>query len=81
MGFTDDRVPTLSQAVLNPHDDRPAYQNCGIGYCFKLTQREAAVAQGVDLITWTFDPLASLNARLNLYKLGCIAQGRGSLRA
>jgi predicted GNAT superfamily acetyltransferase len=52
----------------------PAYQNGGIGYRLKLAQREAALAQGIDLITWTFDPLASLNARLNLQKLGCVSR-------
>jgi predicted GNAT superfamily acetyltransferase len=51
----------------------PAYQGSGIGYRLKLAQREAALAQGIDLITWTFDPLASANAYLNLQKLGCIA--------
>jgi len=51
----------------------PAYQNRGVGYRLKLAQREAALAQGLDLITWTFDPLASANAHLNLHKLGCSA--------
>jgi predicted GNAT superfamily acetyltransferase len=50
----------------------PACQNSGIGYELKLAQREAALAQGLDLITWTFDPLASANAYLNLQKLGCV---------
>jgi len=52
----------------------PTCQSCGLGYRLKLAQREVALAQGVDLITWTFDPLASLNARLNLQKLGCISR-------
>jgi predicted GNAT superfamily acetyltransferase len=51
----------------------PTCQNSGVGYQLKLAQREAALAQGIDLITWTFDPLASANAHLNLQKLGCVA--------
>jgi predicted GNAT superfamily acetyltransferase len=51
----------------------PAYQNLGVGYRLKLAQREATLAQGIDLVTWTFDPLASANAHLNLHKLGCVA--------
>jgi predicted GNAT superfamily acetyltransferase len=51
----------------------PAFQNSGVGYQLKSAQREAALAQGMSLITWTFDPLASPNAYLNLNKLGCIA--------
>jgi len=51
----------------------PELQSNGVGYKLKSAQREAALAQGIDLITWTFDPLASLNAYLNLNKLGCVA--------
>jgi predicted GNAT superfamily acetyltransferase len=51
----------------------PEWQNSGVGYRLKLAQREAALAQGLDLITWTFDPLASANSHLNLQKLGCVA--------
>ena len=48
----------------------PAYQNQNVGYRLKLAQREHVLAQGIDLITWTFDPLESRNARLNFRKLG-----------
>lgn len=48
----------------------PDYQNRNVGVRLKLAQREAALAQGIDLITWTFDPLVSINAYLNLAKLG-----------
>lgn len=51
----------------------PAFQSSGTGYRLKLAQRDAALAQGLDLITWTFDPLISRNAYLNLAKLGCIS--------
>jgi predicted GNAT superfamily acetyltransferase len=48
----------------------PAYQNQNVGYRLKLAQREHVLAQGIDLITWTFEPLESRNARLNFHKLG-----------
>lgn len=45
-------------------------QDRDIGYRLKLAQRDAVLAQGIDLITWTFDPLESRNARFNFHKLG-----------
>jgi len=48
----------------------PDYQNRNLGYRLKLAQREAVLAWNIDLITWTFDPLESRNARLNFHKLG-----------
>jgi predicted GNAT superfamily acetyltransferase len=50
-----------------------AYRNFNLGYKLKLAQREAVLAQGIDLITWTFDPLQSLNAYFNFTKLGVIS--------
>jgi len=48
----------------------PGYRDRGVGYALKLMQREIVLAQGIDLITWTFDPLESRNARFNFHKLG-----------
>jgi predicted GNAT superfamily acetyltransferase len=48
----------------------PEYQTRGIGYLLKVAQREHLLARGFDLVTWTFEPLASRNAYLNLNKLG-----------
>lgn len=50
----------------------PAYQNRGLGYKIKLAQRDFALSKNLALITWTFDPLQSLNARFNLHKLGAV---------
>ena len=50
----------------------PAYRDRGLGYSLKLAQREHVLAQGIDLITWTFDPLETRNATLNFHKLGAI---------
>jgi predicted GNAT superfamily acetyltransferase len=52
----------------------PAYQNQGIGRKLKLAQREDALARNVPMIQWTFDPLQSRNAHLNLVRLGGIAR-------
>jgi predicted GNAT superfamily acetyltransferase len=52
----------------------PAYQGRSIGYRLKLAQREHALEQGHRLIIWTFDPLQSANARLNVGKLGGICR-------
>jgi chorismate synthase len=45
----------------------------GLGYRLKLAQRERAMAQRLDLIEWTFDPLQAMNAHFNFAKLGCVA--------
>lgn len=41
-----------------------------LGRRLKLAQRERALAQEIDLIEWTFDPLQAPNAHLNLSGLG-----------
>lgn len=51
----------------------PEYRSGGLGYRLKLAQRDLAVKQGIRLVTWTFDPLRSPNAHLNLRKLGAIS--------
>lgn len=50
----------------------PGSQDSGIGHRMKLKQREFVLEQCLDLIVWTFDPLQSRNAYLNIEKLGCV---------
>jgi predicted GNAT superfamily acetyltransferase len=50
-----------------------AYRGQRLGYLLKLEQRKRTLELGVQEITWTFDPLQSLNAYLNFQKLGVIA--------
>lgn len=45
----------------------------GIGYALKLHQRAWVLQQGVDTITWTYDPLVARNAHFNLVKLAARA--------
>ncbi len=52
----------------------PGCQGAGIGYRLKLAQREFVLARGLDLVTWTYDPLESRNAYLNIHKLGGVCQ-------
>ncbi|MFS0673989.1 GNAT family N-acetyltransferase [Ornithinibacillus sp. 179-J 7C1 HS] len=51
----------------------PAYRKSGIGEKIKRKQRDVAAHKGYDKMIWTFDPLHSVNAFLNLHKLGAIA--------
>src|SRR5713226_8874260 len=53
---------------------RKQYRNGGLGRRMKLMQREDALARGIELIEWTFDPLEIKNAYLNIEKLGAIAR-------
>lgn len=53
---------------------RKEYRNGGLGRRMKLMQREDALARGIELIEWTFDPLEIKNAYLNIEKLGAIAR-------
>src|SRR5437763_1196052 len=52
---------------------RPSYRNHNLGYQLKLAQRDRVLAQSIKRITWTFDPLQSLNAYFNFRKLGVLA--------
>ncbi|HEV3510439.1 MAG TPA: GNAT family N-acetyltransferase [Candidatus Sulfotelmatobacter sp.] len=51
---------------------RKDHRNGGLGRRLKLMQREDALARGIELIEWTFDPLEIKNAYLNIEKLGAI---------
>ncbi|WP_188456343.1 GNAT family N-acetyltransferase [Virgibacillus oceani] len=50
----------------------PNYRKDGLGMKMKLKQAEISAKMGYPMMTWTFDPLESLNAYLNLHKLGAI---------
>lgn len=52
----------------------PELRRQNVGFLLKAFQRDYVIAQGFDLITWTFDPLESVNANLNINKLGGIAR-------
>jgi len=49
---------------------RPEYQNHQLGFRLKSFQREEVLKLGLSQIRWTFDPLQSRNAWLNVRRLG-----------
>ncbi|HEY0309046.1 MAG TPA: GNAT family N-acetyltransferase [Acidobacteriaceae bacterium] len=53
---------------------RAGYRDYGIGRRLKLAQRDDALARGIDLIEWTFDPLEIKNAYFNIERLGAITR-------
>jgi predicted GNAT superfamily acetyltransferase len=52
----------------------PEYRDRRVGYRLKLAQREWAIERGLELVTWTYDPLESRNANLNMRRLGATCQ-------
>ncbi len=52
----------------------PEWRNQGLSYWLKRAQWQAVRHQGLDLITWTYDPLLSRNAYLNIHKLGGVCR-------
>ncbi len=67
-------VPALkgSEVFLHSHmlGVLPEFRQRGLGRRLKLEQRREALARGIGLIEWTFDPLELMNAHLNLERLG-----------
>jgi predicted GNAT superfamily acetyltransferase len=83
--WTGDKLIGYSLAIPGLRDSRPyfhshmlavapEYRNRGVGKMLKLAQREDALARGIDLIEWTFDPLEVKNAFFNIEKLGAIVR-------
>ena len=50
------------------------YRNRGVGRLLKTRQRTDALARGVELIEWTFDPLEIKNAFFNIERLGVVVR-------
>lgn len=50
----------------------PDYRDQGVGFSLKRAQWQMVRNQGLDRITWTFDPLLSRNAHLNIARLGAV---------
>ena len=69
-GVKDGRLIQWSHMLGVTADARDA----GLGARLKFAQREAALAMGIDLIEWTYDPLQAMNAHFNFGKLGVIVE-------
>jgi len=50
------------------------YRDQGFGFKMKMVHRQIVLARGLKSICWTFDPLQSRNARLNISRLGALAE-------
>lgn len=48
----------------------PRFQGSSIGFALKQHQRRWALSNGIERVTWTFDPLVARNAYFNVMKLG-----------
>jgi len=83
--FEDERLVGFLSAIPGVKNGTPywhshmlavtrASRDSGIGTQLKLAQKEQALQRGIRLIEWTFDPLVSRNAYLNIEKLGVIVR-------
>jgi len=61
--------PKHCSHMLGVHPD---YRDQGIGFTLKRAQWQWVRHQGLDRITWTYDPLQSRNANLNISRLGAV---------
>ncbi len=55
--------------ILGVHPD---WNGKGVGFALKRAQWQMVRKQGLDRITWTYDPLLSRNAHLNISRLGAV---------
>lgn len=67
----DSGTPYLHSHMLGVLSD---YRNAGVGRLLKSAQREDALARGIPLIEWSFDPFEAKNAYFNLEVLGAIVR-------
>jgi predicted GNAT superfamily acetyltransferase len=50
----------------------PQWRDRGVGFALKRAQWQMVRHQGIDRVTWTYDPLLSRNAHLNVTRLGAV---------
>jgi predicted GNAT superfamily acetyltransferase len=50
----------------------PGTRDAGVGFALKRAQWQIVRKQGLDRITWTYDPLLSRNGHLNITRLGAV---------
>lgn len=81
MGFlgTDEASPDRVAMARLKHCSHmlgvhPHFRDRGLGFELKQAQRLAVIEQGIRLMTWTYDPLMSGNAHLNIHRLGAVSR-------
>jgi len=52
----------------------PGYRSWNVGFELMIAERTFVIMQVLKSVTWTFDPLESVNAHLYFYKLGGISK-------
>jgi predicted GNAT superfamily acetyltransferase len=67
VGLTEEARPVLHSHITGV---APETQHRGVGFELKRAQRDWCLARGIDVVTWTMDPMVARNARFNLHKLG-----------
>ena len=67
-GFRDNKEVHWSHMLAV----KPAWRGKGLGRQLKFYQREYVIARDIDIMHWTYDPLESVNAMLNLNNLGAL---------
>ena len=76
LGIDNESLGTIARTRIKHHSHilgvHPDYRNRGVGFRLKLEQRRAVINQGIRLVTWTYDPLLSNNAYLNIRRLGTV---------
>lgn len=70
-------LPSLHDQRFAQHSHMLAvleeYRDQGVGRRLKLEQYQDAADRGIPVVTWTFDPLETRNAFLNLNRLGAVS--------
>jgi predicted GNAT superfamily acetyltransferase len=69
-GFQGAHENFAGQRILHSHVTAATVP--GVGFALKQHQKAWAIEQGIDAITWTFDPLVRRNAVFNFEKLCAI---------
>jgi predicted GNAT superfamily acetyltransferase len=69
-GYTDGELHLCSHML----GFLPEYRKQGLGVRMKWMQRKEALLAGYPKITWTYDPLETVNGYLNIAKLGGIVR-------
>lgn len=83
--FADGKMVGFTMALAGVHEGKSflhshmtavleGYRDRGVGRALKLFQRKDALARGMHLVEWTFDPLELRNAYFNFERLGAIAR-------
>jgi predicted GNAT superfamily acetyltransferase len=69
VGLTEDARPVVHSHITGVS---PEAQHRGVGFLLKRAQRDWCLARGIEVVTWTMDPMVARNARFNLHKLGAV---------